>query len=54
MWSILLDGEGIVCDEATMAVFDLLHSMANDAALSLGAFDLLELNGDDFRTRGAI
>ena len=32
-----------------LAVFDLLHSKANDERVFLYAFDLLELNGEDIR-----
>jgi ATP-dependent DNA ligase len=47
--SILLDGEGIVCDRSGLAIFDLLHSKKNDRDVSLCVFDLIELNGDDVR-----
>lgn len=47
--SILLDGEGVVCDEQGLAVFDKLHSRANDDSVNLCAFDILELNGEDIR-----
>ena len=47
--SVLLDGEGVVCDDNGLAIFDKLHSKANDESVFLYAFDLLELNGDDCR-----
>ena len=47
--SFHLDGEGVVCDGDGLAVFDLLHSKANDERVFLYAFDLLELNGADVR-----
>jgi len=40
---------GVACDGDGLAVFDLLHSKANDARVFLYAFDLLELNGEDVR-----
>ena len=51
--SILLDGEGIITDNSGLAIFDLVHSKANDDAMRLCAFDLLELDGDDVRARPA-
>jgi bifunctional non-homologous end joining protein LigD len=52
--SVLLDGEGIVSDHTGMANFDLLHSKKHDRDVSLCAFDLLELNGEDFRKRALL
>jgi ATP-dependent DNA ligase len=34
-----------------MAVFDALHSRVNDDKASACAFDLLTLNGEDFRSK---
>lgn len=48
-FSCHLDGEGVVCNEAGLAVFDRLHSKANDELVFLYAFDLLELDGADLR-----
>ena len=45
--SILLDGEGIVYDQNGMPSFDLIHSKQYDREVSLVAFDLLELEGDE-------
>src|SRR5215218_9134211 len=45
--SALLDGEGIVYDQHGMPSFDLIHSKEYDREVSLVAFDLLELNGED-------
>ena len=42
-----LDGEGVVCDEDGVAAFYKLHSKANDHAVFLYAFDLLEIDGED-------
>jgi hypothetical protein len=40
--SILLDGEGVICDGNGLAIFDKLHSKTHDANVVLYAFDLLE------------
>jgi bifunctional non-homologous end joining protein LigD len=50
--SVTLDGEGVVCGEGGVTDFDLLRAAvgrmgSRDAFLY--AFDLLEINGDDFR-----
>jgi ATP-dependent DNA ligase len=45
------DGEAVCCDEAGIAVFEKLHSRANDDRVFLYAFDLLELDGEDWRAR---
>ena len=47
--SIYLDGEGVVCRDDGVAVFDKLHNRANDEAVFLYAFDLLEIDGEDLR-----
>jgi ATP-dependent DNA ligase len=47
--SLYLDGEGVVCSEDGVAMFDRLHSKANDHACFLYAFDLPELDGEDMR-----
>jgi ATP-dependent DNA ligase len=47
--SVLLDGEGIVYDQHGMPDFDLVHSRQYDGEVSLVAFDLLELDGEDVR-----
>jgi bifunctional non-homologous end joining protein LigD len=47
--SLYLDGEGVVCGKDGIAVFDKLHSKANDEAVFLYAFDVVELNGVDMR-----
>ena len=47
--SVLLDGEGVICDENGLAIFDKLHSKQNDASVMLYAFDMLELDGEDCR-----
>jgi bifunctional non-homologous end joining protein LigD len=48
--SITIDGEAVWCDPKTgLAIFDKLHSQANNGAVFLYAFDLLELDGIDWR-----
>ena len=47
--SVLLDGEGVICDDNGLAVFDKLHSKLNDESVMLYAFDMLELDGEDCR-----
>ncbi len=47
--SFYLDGEGVVCNADGVALFDELHSKANDHAVFLYAFDLLEIDGEDLR-----
>jgi hypothetical protein len=49
--SVTIDGEAVVCDEAGVAVFERLHSRAFDGEAFLYAFDLLELDGEDWRPR---
>jgi bifunctional non-homologous end joining protein LigD len=47
--SCVVDGEAIVCDDGGLAVFDLIRSHRTNAVAVLCAFDLLEVNGEDFR-----
>jgi bifunctional non-homologous end joining protein LigD len=49
--SVTVDGEAVVCDDAGVAVFEKLHSRAHDGEAFLYAFDLLELDGEDWRPR---
>jgi bifunctional non-homologous end joining protein LigD len=49
--SVTIDGEAVWCDGAGLAVFDKLHSRTYDEQISLYAFDLLELDGEDWRPR---
>jgi bifunctional non-homologous end joining protein LigD len=49
--SATIDGEGVWCDDAGIAVFDKLQSRTHDAEAFLYAFDLLELDGEDWRPR---
>ena len=47
--SATIDGEAVYCDPNGVADFDKLHSRVHDGEVILYAFDLLELDGDDFR-----
>jgi bifunctional non-homologous end joining protein LigD len=49
VWSCLIDGEAIVCNEAGLAVFDLARQRRRGPSAVLCAFDLLELDGRDLR-----
>jgi bifunctional non-homologous end joining protein LigD len=47
----MVDGEAVWCDSDGLAIFDKLHSRAYDHQAFLYAFDLLELDGEDWRPR---
>jgi bifunctional non-homologous end joining protein LigD len=47
--SCVVDGEAIACDKNGLSVFELIRLRQNDHAVTLCAFDLLELDGDDLR-----
>jgi bifunctional non-homologous end joining protein LigD len=47
--SIIVDGEAVWCGKDGKSDFDKLHSRAHDQQVFLYAFDLLELNGEDYR-----
>jgi bifunctional non-homologous end joining protein LigD len=47
--SCLIDGEVVCCDEQGLATFQLLRHRGNEPRAVLYAFDLMELNGADFR-----
>jgi bifunctional non-homologous end joining protein LigD len=47
--SITIDGEAVCCDASGLAVFADLHSRELDDRVILYAFDLLELDGEDYR-----
>ncbi|MFL5237601.1 MAG: hypothetical protein ACJ8AF_02685 [Gemmatimonadaceae bacterium] len=49
--SIVLDGEVPLIDADGRRDFNVLHSRLSDAWVPLYAFDLLELNGEDYRER---
>ena len=44
-----MDGEAVWAGKDGRSDFDKLHSRAHDDAVCLYAFDLLELNGEDYR-----
>jgi bifunctional non-homologous end joining protein LigD len=47
--SIIVDGEAVWAGKDGKSDFDRLHSHAHDHQVFLYAFDLLELNGEDYR-----
>jgi bifunctional non-homologous end joining protein LigD len=47
--SIIIDGEAVWAGTDGRSDFDRLHSGAHDAGVFLYAFDLLKLNGEDYR-----
>jgi bifunctional non-homologous end joining protein LigD len=47
--SCVLDGEAIAVDANGLSVFDLIRYRQHDHAVTLCAFDLLELDGEDLR-----
>jgi bifunctional non-homologous end joining protein LigD len=51
MASATIDGEAVWCDGEGLAIFDRLHSRSYDQEVILYAFDLLELDGKDWRPR---
>ena len=47
--SCVIDGEAIACDQRGLSVFDMIRWRQHDNAVTLCAFDLLELDGEDLR-----
>jgi bifunctional non-homologous end joining protein LigD len=47
--SVTIDGEAVCCDANGLSIFEELHSRRSDDRALLYAFDLLELDGEDFR-----
>jgi ATP dependent DNA ligase-like protein len=47
--SCILDGEAVACGDDAIAVFELIRDWRNGDTAFLYAFDLIELNGNDFR-----
>jgi bifunctional non-homologous end joining protein LigD len=47
--SATIDGEAVCCDANGVSIFDDLHGRRHDDRVILYAFDLLELDGEDFR-----
>jgi len=48
--SVTIDGEAVCCDEDGIPNFKKLHARTHDPQVFLYAFDLLELDGVDYRT----
>jgi bifunctional non-homologous end joining protein LigD len=49
--SFLIDGEAVVCRDDGISDFDALRSRRRDHDVTLIAFDLIELQGDDLRDK---
>jgi bifunctional non-homologous end joining protein LigD len=49
--SCVIDGEAIACDERGLSVFEMIRWRQHDAGVSLCAFDLIELDGEDLRRK---
>jgi bifunctional non-homologous end joining protein LigD len=47
--SCLIDGEAIVCDENGLSVFDLIRNYRHGNRATLCAFDVIEIDGQDWR-----
>ena len=47
--SITVDGEAVVCGQDGVSDFNALHSQRCDELVFLYAFDLLEVDGEDYR-----
>jgi bifunctional non-homologous end joining protein LigD len=47
--SCVVDGEAIACDDHGLSVFEMIRWRHHDKAVTLCAFDLLELDGEDLR-----
>ena len=47
----LIDGEAIACNDDGLAVFKLIRSYRRGDAVTLCAFDLIEVDGEDLRRR---
>ena len=47
--SCVVDGEAIAVDDKGLSVFDLIRYRRQDHAVTLCAFDLIELDGEDLR-----
>ena len=45
----MVDGEAIAVDDNGLSVFDLIRYRRQDHAVTLCAFDLIELDGEDLR-----
>ena len=47
--SCAVDGEAVACDERGLSLFEMIRWRQHDNAVTLCAFDLLELEGEDLR-----
>ena len=47
--SCIIDGEAVACDDSGVTSFNRVRYRRHDESISLYAFDLIELNGDDLR-----
>jgi bifunctional non-homologous end joining protein LigD len=47
--SCVVDGEAIACEKNGLSVFEMIRWRQHDNAVTLCAFDLLELDGEDLR-----
>src|ERR1700741_4390669 len=47
--SCIIDGEAVACDDNGVTSFNIVRYRRHDESIFLCAFDLIELNGDDFR-----
>jgi bifunctional non-homologous end joining protein LigD len=47
--SCVVDGEAIACERNGLSVFEMIRWRQHDYAVTLSAFDLLELDGEDLR-----
>jgi bifunctional non-homologous end joining protein LigD len=47
--SCVVDGEAIACDERGLSVFEMIRWRQHDKGVTLCAFDLMELDGEDLR-----
>ena len=45
----MVDGEAIACDERGLSVFEMIRWRQHDDGVTLCAFDLMELDGEDLR-----
>ena len=50
--SCAVDGEAIACDENGLSVFDMIRWRRHDRSVTLCAFDLIELDGEDLGRKG--
>ena len=47
--SCVVDGEAIACDERGLSVFEMIRWRQHDNGVTLCAFDLMDLDGEDLR-----